>query len=343
MLTYERIYRNHERIYRNNKWDQISSVVCMGKVVELKRVPTGIQELDDLIEGGFLRNSLILIAGHPGSGKSTLAGQYIYAGATDYGENGVYACFSETKRPLIRNWRRFGWDFERLELEGKVSVLDLSVVGEAGIQENINKILEEINSIRAKRLVIDSFTAISLAMKDPSEVRFFLRLLYKFVQEINCTTMVIADIRWGTKTIGSGMEEFIADGIFLLETGFGNNEGLKRRLKILKMRGSMHTREVHPYEITDRGIAILPSLRRVPMQKVITKKVGVGLPKLKCLNCGHKWIPRIPDPEKCPICRHWLEDGSAKRKPPQKRLIDRRGSGKESGKRPSMRSRKKSL
>jgi len=230
----------------------------MGKVVELKRVSTGIQELDELIGGGFLRTSLILVAGHPGSGKSTLAGQYICAGATDHGENGVYACFSETKTPLIRNWRRFGWDFERLELEGKVSVLALSIVGEAGIQENINLILEKINSIKAKRLVIDSFTAISLAMKEPSEIRFFLRLLYKFVQEIDCTTMVIADIRWGTETIGSGLEEFIADGIILLETDFSNDECLRRRLKILKMRGSMHTGEVYPYEITDRGIVILP-------------------------------------------------------------------------------------
>lgn len=313
----------------------------MGKVVELKRVPTGIRELDDLIEGGFLRNSLILVAGHPGSGKSTLAGQYIYAGATDHGENGVYACFSETKRPLIRNWRRFGWDFERLELEGKVSVLDLSVVGEAGIQENINRILEEINSIKAKRLVIDSFTAISLAMKDHSEVRFLLRLFYKFVQEINCTTMVIADIRWGTETIGSGIEEFVADGIILLESDFGSEEGLRRRLKILKMRGCMHSREVYPYEITDRGLVILPPSRRVPTQKVMAKEVGVGLPKLECPNCGHKWIPRVPNPQKCPVCRHWLEDGSARRKPPRGRGL--RGSGKRSGKRPSLRSRKKNL
>jgi len=241
------------------KHDHNLVVVSMGEVLESKRVSTGIKELDDLIEGGFLRNSLILVAGHPGSGKSTLAGEYVYAGATDYGENGVYACFSETKKPLIRNWRRFGWDFEKLGLEGKASILDLSVVREAGIQENINRILEEINSIRAKRLVIDSFTGVSLAMKDLSEVRFLLRLLYKFVREISCTTMVIADIRWGTETIGSGMEEFVADGIILLEMGFGNDEGLRRRLKILKMRGTTHTKKVHPYEITDKGIVILPT------------------------------------------------------------------------------------
>lgn len=247
-------------IYQNNKTKvKLFLVPYMDKILELKRVPTGIKELDDLIEGGFLRNSLILVAGHPGSGKSTLGGQYIYAGATHYGENGVYACFSETKKPLIRNWRRFGWDFESLELEGRVSLLDLSVVGEAGVQETINKILEGIHSIRAERLVIDSFSAISLAMKDPSEIRFLLRLLYKFVQEINCTTMMIADIRWGTETIGSGMEEFIADGIILLEASFGNNKGLKRRLKILKMRGSMHTKAVHFYEITDKGLVILPA------------------------------------------------------------------------------------
>lgn len=230
------------------------------KTVKLKRVPTGIEKLDDLIEGGFIRNSLILVAGHPGSGKSTLAAQYIYAGATNYGENGVYACFSETKKTLIENWNRFGWDFERLELEGKVSVLDLSVVRESGIQGNVDKILEEINSNRAKRLVIDSFTAMSLAMEAPRDIRFLLRLVYKFIQEINCTTLVVADTQWGTNIIGSGVEEFIADGIILLEIYFGNDGGLKRRLKILKMRGTKHTKKAHFYKITsDRGLVISPT------------------------------------------------------------------------------------
>mgnify|MGYP001028470963 CR=1 FL=1 len=227
---------------------------------ELERVPTGCQELDDLIEGGFVRNSLILVAGHPGSGKSTLAAQFIYAGATDYGENGVYACFTETKKTLISNWKRFGWDFEKLELEGRVSILDLSVVREVGIQENINTLLERIHSIGAKRLVIDSFTAISLAMDTPSDIRFLLRLIYKFIQEINCTTMVIADIQWGANIIGSGMEEFMADGLILLETHFGEDGVLRRRLRMLKMRGTEHTQKEHPYEITPtRGIVILPT------------------------------------------------------------------------------------
>lgn len=223
---------------------------------EMDRTPTGIPELDALIEGGLPRDCLILIAGHPGSGKSTLAAQYLYEGATKYGEKGVYVCFSETKRSLQRIWKRFGWDFERLEFEGKASILDLTTVKESGLQSSINTIFERVNSLRASRLVIDSFTAMALAMRELSDIRFLLHLIYKFIQEIRCTTMIIVDTQWGTQRIGAGVEEFMADGIILLETYFDDSGELKKRLKILKMRGTHHAQETHYYEIADRGIHI---------------------------------------------------------------------------------------
>jgi circadian clock protein KaiC len=230
----------------------------MSKVeTEMERVPTGNAELDALIEGGFPKDGLILIAGYPGSGKSTLAAQYIYDGATKYGEKGVYVCFSETKRSLQKIWKRFGWDFEKLEFEGKVSILDLTTIKESGLQNSINTVFEKVNLLKANRLVIDSFTAMALTLREPSDIRFLLHLIYKFVQEIKCTTIIIADTQWGTQKIGSGMEEFIADGIMLMQSYFNENGELKRRLRILKLRGTRHTQETHYYEISDSGIRIL--------------------------------------------------------------------------------------
>jgi len=224
---------------------------------EIVRVPTGIVELDALIEGGFPKDSLTIIAGYPGSGKSTMAAQYIYEGATKYGEKGVYVCFAETKRSLQKMWKRFGWDFERLEFEGKASILDLTTIKESGLQNSINTIFEKVNSLKASRLVIDSFTGITLALREPSDIRFLLHLVYKFIQEIRCTTIIVVDTQWGTQRIGSGVEEFIADGIILLQTYFDDNGGLKRRLRVLKMRGTSHTKETHYYDISPTGVKIV--------------------------------------------------------------------------------------
>ena len=108
----------------------------------IQRVPTGIYGFDRLIENGVPQESLILVAGSPGAGKTTLAAQFLYEGVAQFNENGLYVCFAETKASLIRNLFRFGWNFEKLERERHIGILDLSTTKEPGIQNNLNLILE---------------------------------------------------------------------------------------------------------------------------------------------------------------------------------------------------------
>ncbi len=227
-----------------------------------QRVVTGIRGFDELIENGFPVESVILLAGGPGAGKTTLAAQFLYEGATKLGERGVYVCFAETKRAFLRNMLRFGWDFERLEKEGRITILDLSTTKEPGIQGNLDAILEKITSMKAKRLVIDSFTAMSMAMMEPIDIRYLLHMLYRFLQKIGCTTVMISDTPWGSQKIGSGVEEFIADGIILMHARFGEGGQLKRELRILKMRSTDHSKKAHEYEITPEGVMIHSGERR---------------------------------------------------------------------------------
>ncbi len=224
----------------------------------IPRVATGIQGFDELVENGFPSESVILLAGNPGAGKTTYAAQFLYEGATKLGERGVYVCFAETKRAFIRNMMSLGWDFERLEIEGRIAILDLSTTKEPGIQSNLDAILDKVSSMRAKRLVIDSFTAMSMAMREPIDIRYLLHLLYKFLQRIGCTTIVVSDTPWGSERIGSGVEEFIADGIILMQTYFDDGNNLKRRMRILKMRSTNHSKRTHEYEITSEGVVIQP-------------------------------------------------------------------------------------
>jgi circadian clock protein KaiC len=222
----------------------------------IQRVPTGISGFDKLIENGFPYESLILVAGSPGAGKTTLAAQFIMDGVLKYNEKGLYVCFAETKDSLLRNLSRFRWDLGNLERRGKIRILDLSTTKEPGIQSNLNLILDTITEIGAKRLVIDSFTAFSMALTEATDIRFLIHLLYRFLQQIGCTTVMIADTPWGSQRIGSGVEEFIADGIILMQTKFDVTGNLQRTLNILKMRSTDHSKKTHNYDITDTGIKI---------------------------------------------------------------------------------------
>lgn len=225
----------------------------------VQRVSTGIPDLDGLIEGGFPSDSLILLVGCPGAGKSTLAAQFLYKGATNHGERGAYISFAETKRALLRNMLRFGWDFERLEKYERISILDLSTTREAGLQQNINRILETITKLEVNRIVLDSFTAISMGQREPIDTRVLFHLFYQFLKEIHCVSLVIVDKPWETESFGGGGGgiEFIADGIIFLETLYDENNMLQRRLKILKMRGTNHAKEAYEYDIDSNGFKIL--------------------------------------------------------------------------------------
>ena len=224
---------------------------------DIARVGTGVNGFDELVENGFPFESVILMAGGPGAGTTTFTAQFLYEGATRLGEKGVYVCFAETKKSFLRNMLRFGWDFERLEIEGRCSVLDLTTTTETGIQSNLDRILEEITERQAKRLVIDSFTAMAMALDDLINVRHLIHLLYKFLQRVGCTSIIITDTPYGSMKIGSGVEEFIADGIILMSTDFDDEGNLDRTLRILKMRSTNHSKHIHQYEITETGINIL--------------------------------------------------------------------------------------
>lgn len=222
---------------------------------ETNRIPTGNNDLDVLLDGGFKENSMILVAGNPGAGKTILSSFFIYDGAVNHNEPGVYACFAETKKSLLQDMKEFGIDFERQMRRNKVDVLDLSIGSETEVQSAINRIFESITRIKAKRLVIDSITAMTIGLESEYEKRHLIRLLYRLIQKTGCTSIMITDIPWSSNKIGESIEEFVADGILLLEHYYKEGN-LKRHLRITKMRGTNHTRKTHAYLIDKKGINI---------------------------------------------------------------------------------------
>jgi len=205
---------------------------------DVEMVPTGVCGLDELIGGGFPRKSLIVLAGNPGAGKTILSAQFLYRGCVDYGECGVYASLAESREQFIWEMRGFGFNFEKLEEEGRFRFHESLTAKEAAAPAVLESILEEIGKTGAKRLVIDSFSSLAQAFKEPHEARIILHtILSRVVRYMGCTTILIVEIPYGEEKIGLGVEEFVADGIIVLRKRRLDGR-LLRDLEILKMRGT---------------------------------------------------------------------------------------------------------
>jgi circadian clock protein KaiC len=227
----------------------------VGKLSE--RVPTGIAGLDSLIEGGFLKGDVILLAGRTGSGKTIFSTQFIYNGAVKYGEEGVYATFEEDAKTLKRNMLRFGFNIEKLEKEDIIRVIDLEGLKGEGLGANIDYILGTLKEINGKRLVIDSLTAFLAGCTESFEYRTFMHLVYRMLKTHKYTTIMTCSVPTGAQTLGLGIEEFVADSVLFLENVIDGLE-LKTRFLIHKMRGTDHSRKYHNVIVTNKGLQIVP-------------------------------------------------------------------------------------
>ncbi|MEA2089349.1 MAG: ATPase domain-containing protein [Thermoproteota archaeon] len=222
-----------------------------------ERVKTGVEGLDQLIQGGFLKGDIILLAGHTGSGKTILSTQFIYNGAVHHRENGVYATFEEDEKTLKRNMLGFGFDLNKQEHENKIKVIGLEAMKASGLDANIEFVLNAIKSIQAKRLVVDSLTAFLSACEEKFEYRTLMHLFYKILKKLNCTTIMTCSVPTGSQTLGLGIEEFIADSVMTLENVIRDSE-LKTRFMIRKIRGTGHSRKYHDVIINENGLKIVP-------------------------------------------------------------------------------------
>jgi len=202
-----------------------------------ERIPTGIKGLDPLIEGGFPQGSLILVAGNPGVGKTIFGAEFLHTGATKFGQKGVYVSFAEGRENFNENMLRLGLDFEKLEESGKIRVLDLVTVKEAGMETVMEMIASEIQSLGAERLVIDSFSALTCAFDAKINVRILIHILSKMIRQAGCTTLLVTEIPTGNMQIGFGIEEFVADGILILRR-VRIEDRLAREMEMVKLRGT---------------------------------------------------------------------------------------------------------
>ena len=223
------------------------------------RVQSGIKGLDKLIDGGFEKNSAVLICGGGGSGKSIFATQFLVEGIKNHNETGIYISFEEVKDRFYNHMSVFGWDLKSLEDQGRFIFLRYSPERIAKIVKERHKEIENsIKDVEAKRLVIDSLSAYSSLFENESEKRKMLVALFDMIKEWDCTTVVVAEEDQHPGQYDSSVMGFMADAIILI---YNEREpkGLRfRAMEVFKMRGTKHDSKICSMKINETGIEVYP-------------------------------------------------------------------------------------
>jgi circadian clock protein KaiC len=229
-----------------------------GGMILMERVKTGIPGLDEMLHGGFLSQTANLVEGAPGTGKTTFGMQFIYNGATQYDEPGLIITFEEFPQQYYRDAEAFGWDFRRLEREGRLKVIMTSPEVTKIDLESVGGMIETtVKEMGVRRILVDSLSHFERFSEDPMELR---SIQYSFINALKRERLTSVLTRENSMLFGQSEERdtslsFIADSYILLRYVEIESE-VRKALLVLKLRGSDHTKDITQFEIAPHGIEV---------------------------------------------------------------------------------------
>jgi len=236
----------------------------------MKQIPTGINGLDEMLNGGFPEGRVILVCGGPGTGKTIFSLQYLIA-AAKRGEAGFYITLEEPLRFIKQNITSFRWDLDRFEKEGLLRTLDINILSYKNEWERqankysvtkevstylINEVYDAIDKIGAKHIVIDPLTSVTVHQHQAGKKRKEISRLFASLRKIGCTSILTTELT--PKSNEFLMEEFLADGVLKLDKVIQNFK-LIHTIRIEKMRGIKFDEQPRIYDILDEGIKVYSS------------------------------------------------------------------------------------
>ncbi len=251
----------------------------------LPKAPTGIDGLDDITEGGFPRGRPTLICGSAGCGKTLLSMEFLVAGAIRYGEPGVFFAFEESSDELKQNVASLGFDLDALEAEGKLIVdhvhvepQEIEETGEYDLEGLFIRLGYLIDSIGAKRVVLDTLETLFGGLQNEAILRAELRRLFRWLKDKGVTAVITAERGDGTLT-RQGLEEYVSDCVILLDHRVIEQTST-RRLRIVKYRGTSHGTNEYPFLIDEDGFSVLPVTSLGLTHAVSSERVSTGVERL---------------------------------------------------------------
>lgn len=251
----------------------------------LLKTPTGISGLDEITNGGFPKGRPVLICGSAGCGKTLFAAQFLVRGITDYNEPGVFMSFEESESDLTQNFKSLGFDFEKLQAEKKLHIdhvrierSEIEETGEYDLEGLFIRLNYAIDSIGAKRVVLDTIESLFSGIENTALLRSEIRRLFGWLKEKGVTAIITGE-RGENSLTRQGLEEYVSDCVILLD--FRVIEQIAtRRLRVVKYRGSTHGTNEYPFLIDEYGISVLPVTSLKLDYKSPTEIITTGLPAL---------------------------------------------------------------
>ena len=257
----------------------------------LIKSPTGIQGLDEILNGGLPQGRITLVAGGPGCGKSLLASEFVVNGAVEYGEPGVITTFEETQEELEKNLASLGIDLKELIDQKKIFVdhvyierSEIEETGEYDLEGLFIRLAAAVATVGAKRVVLDTIETIFSGFNNENIMRSEIRRLFRWLKSRNLTAVVTGERGDGTLT-RYGLEEYVSDCVILLDNRITGKIS-SRTLRVVKYRGSSHSTDEFPFLIDNEGLWVQPITSSGLNYSVSNQFVSSGVPDLDRMSDG---------------------------------------------------------
>ena len=258
---------------------------------QLQKCPTGIKGFDEITQGGLPKNRITLVSGGPGAGKTLLGVDFLVNGVIQYKEHGVFMSFEETEDELYQDVASLNLDlyglvskkqvrFEHILLER----LDIHEKGEFNLEGLFIRLELAIDSIHAKRVVLDSIESLFAGITDAGILRLEIKRLFRWLKQKQVTAVITGEQGQDSFT-RHGLEEFISDCIILLDNRV-RQQVSTRRIRIIKYRGSNHGTNEYPFVIDKDGLSVIPITSAGLDHSGTDEKVSTGIASLDKLFAG---------------------------------------------------------
>ncbi|MEX2044089.1 MAG: circadian clock protein KaiC [Opitutus sp.] len=257
----------------------------------LPKCPTGIQGLDEITGGGLPRGRPTLVCGGAGCGKTLFAAEFLVHGAARFDEPGVFMSFEETDAELKVNVASLGFDMAGLVRRRKVVLeyvrierSEILETGEYDLEGLFVRLAHAIDSIGAKRVVLDTLEALFAGLPNEAILRSELRRLFRWLKEKEVTAVITAERGRETLT-RHGLEEYVSDCVILLDHRV-HDQIATRHLRVVKYRGALHGTNEFPFLIGDDGLSVLPITSLGLNHRVSNERISTGIPRLDAMLGG---------------------------------------------------------
>jgi len=250
-----------------------------------QKTPSGIEGLDEITQGGLPTGRPTLICGSAGCGKTLLGMQFIVKGILEHHEPGVFMSFEESGKDLVQNVKSLGFDLDALIAKDQLRIdmvrierSEIEETGEYDLEGIFIRLNHAIDSIGAKRVVLDTVESLFGGMENVTLLRSEIKRLFQWLKDKGVTAIITGE-RGEKSLTRQGLEEYVSDCVILLDFRV-NDQIATRRLRIIKYRGSIHGTNEYPFLIDETGISVLP-ITSLKLEHQMSKEIiSTGLPAL---------------------------------------------------------------